>query len=213
MTIDMAWTSTPEEGATPGHPWIRVRRRTHSRSARGAAGPARPYRARYGEYLAWLVTGGSIPGAGPCNGIQRTTERRCATRLAQPLRVVGARTGRGAPRQSCAANLGSAGMATVGHLAVGFALSRLAASQPPITDVAVITIAAAIPDVDFLMPIDHRGITHSLGAAVAVGIAVAIGYRFLERSAAGSIGTLSARRLRPTHRCSPLTAPCGPLAS
>lgn len=83
-------------------------------------------------------------------------------------------------------------MATVGHLAVGFALSRLAASQPPITDVAVITIAAAIPDVDFLMPIDHRGITHSLGAAVAVGIAVAIGYRLLGRSAAWWIGTLSA---------------------
>ncbi len=83
-------------------------------------------------------------------------------------------------------------MATVGHLAAGFAFSRLAAAQPPMTDVAVITIAAAIPDVDFLLPIDHRGITHSLGAADAVGIVVAIGYRLLGRRAAWSIGSLSA---------------------
>ena len=59
-------------------------------------------------------------------------------------------------------------------------------------DVAVIITAAAIPDVDFLLPIDHRGITHSLGAAVAVGIAVAVAYRVMGRRPAWWIGTLCA---------------------
>ena len=83
-------------------------------------------------------------------------------------------------------------MATVGHLAAGFALSRLAASGSRRLDVAVITVAAASPDVDFLLGIDHRGITHSVGAALLVGTAVAVMYRFLQGRDSLRVGTLSA---------------------
>lgn len=67
-------------------------------------------------------------------------------------------------------------MATIGHLAAGFAVSRGSASRPSWTDTAIITLAAAAPDVDFLMGIEHRGITHSAGAAIAVGVGVALFY-------------------------------------
>lgn len=93
-------------------------------------------------------------------------------------------------------------VATFGHLAAGVALSRLVGMVDggrPVswTDVAVLAAAAEAPDVDFLLPLRHRGITHSAGFSVAVGAGLAAAYspsgwrRGLAMGAVGGIATLS----------------------
>ena len=53
--------------------------------------------------------------------------------------------------------------------------------------VATLAIAGAVPDVDFLLPIQHRGPTHSLGAAVLVfAAAVAVTGKFRTALAIGA---------------------------
>ena len=63
-------------------------------------------------------------------------------------------------------------MATFGHLASGLACSRLVglAGRQPASPVeaAIITVAGELPDVDLLLPVRHRGRTHSLAFAGAV---------------------------------------------
>ena len=61
-------------------------------------------------------------------------------------------------------------MATVGHLAAGAAIALLAGKVRDRLAFAVIIAAAAAPDVDFLLGIEHRGPTHSIGMVIAVGI-------------------------------------------
>ena len=40
----------------------------------------------------------------------------------------------------------------------------------------MIVVAAELPDIDFVLPLEHRGMTHSLGFAAAVGIGVGAAY-------------------------------------
>ena len=81
-------------------------------------------------------------------------------------------------------------MATVGHLAAGFAISRFAAAEVRRLDTAVITAAAVAADVDFLMPLKHRGITHSVGAAMAIGVWITATFALVGRQRAWWIATL-----------------------
>ena len=48
--------------------------------------------------------------------------------------------------------------------------------------VVLCAIAAALPDVDFLLPLRHRGPSHSIGAALLIGIAVLAGLRLWRRN-------------------------------
>lgn len=93
-------------------------------------------------------------------------------------------------------------VATFGHLAAGVALSRLVGvvdrGRPASwTDATVLAVAAEAPDVDFLLPLRHRGITHSAGFAVAVGAGLAAAYapsgwrRGLAMGFLGALATLS----------------------
>ena len=59
----------------------------------------------------------------------------------------------------------------VGHALGGLAVGLLACSRPEWRLVATCAVAAALPDVDFLLPIQHRGVSHSLGAATLAGVA------------------------------------------
>ena len=61
-------------------------------------------------------------------------------------------------------------MATIGHIAAGIALARGLGTGPPPLTTALIVAAAVVPDVDFLLDLNHRGPTHSIGFAAAVGI-------------------------------------------
>ncbi len=63
-------------------------------------------------------------------------------------------------------------MATIGHLAAGFATSRLVGPLDGGRDATwdetlVITLAAEAPDVDLLVPVPRRGMRHSIGMAAA----------------------------------------------
>ncbi len=59
----------------------------------------------------------------------------------------------------------------VGHALGGLAVGLIASSRPEWRWLAVCACAAMLPDVDFLLPIRHRGPSHSIGAAAIVGAA------------------------------------------
>jgi inner membrane protein len=56
----------------------------------------------------------------------------------------------------------------IGHALGGIAVGTLVASRPGWRMVAACAVAAALPDVDFLLPLQHRGPTHSAGATALV---------------------------------------------
>jgi inner membrane protein len=86
-------------------------------------------------------------------------------------------------------------MASLGHIAVGMAAARVEASNRVISRPAVEAMVfwsalSFLPDadvvgfglgIDYGDPWGHRGATHSLMFALALGVAVAIGARFFKR--------------------------------
>lgn len=62
-------------------------------------------------------------------------------------------------------------MATIGHLAAGVAVARIAGPPHP-APVTGFALLAAFPDVDLLLPIAHRGPTHSAAFVVSVAVSV-----------------------------------------
>ena len=81
-------------------------------------------------------------------------------------------------------------MSALGHVAVGVATARLLSPSGTPTEVlatrmVALSALAVLPDVDFLFaavgpstgPFAHRGATHSLVAAVVVGLIVAVAIR------------------------------------
>ena len=81
-------------------------------------------------------------------------------------------------------------MATIGHLAAGLALGRVR-DRPSALLTATVVAAALLPDVDFLLRIDHRGPTHSVGLALATALAAHVAFRVLGRPDAGAVAFLS----------------------
>lgn len=74
----------------------------------------------------------------------------------------------------------------IGHVLGGIAVGALVAQRMDWRVAAACGVAAALPDVDFLLPLQHRGPSHSLGAAVLV----------LAASCAGTTRTADPDRLR-----------------
>jgi hypothetical protein len=62
----------------------------------------------------------------------------------------------------------------VGHALAGIAAGSLISRQPGWAVVATLALVGMAPDVDFLLPIQHRGPTHSIAAAVVASV-VALG--------------------------------------
>lgn len=63
----------------------------------------------------------------------------------------------------------------VGHALGGLALGCLVARRPGWRTLALFAVVGMLPDVDFLLPIQHRGPSHSLAAAgLAFGVALAV---------------------------------------
>ena len=58
----------------------------------------------------------------------------------------------------------------VGHALGGLAVGLLASSRPGWRLAAACAVVAALPDADFLLPIQHRGPSHSVGAVAAAGV-------------------------------------------
>lgn len=61
----------------------------------------------------------------------------------------------------------------IGHALAGVAVGALIARRPGWRLLAVCALAAALPDMDFLLPLRHRGPSHGLGAA-AIAFAAAL---------------------------------------
>lgn len=61
----------------------------------------------------------------------------------------------------------------IGHALAGIAVGALIARRPGWRLLAVAAVAAALPDVDFFLPLQHRGPSHSVGAA-AMAFAAAL---------------------------------------
>jgi membrane-bound metal-dependent hydrolase YbcI (DUF457 family) len=59
----------------------------------------------------------------------------------------------------------------VGHALGGLAVGLLVSSRADWRLLAACAAAAAVADADFLLPIRHRGASHSVGAAVIAGLA------------------------------------------
>jgi inner membrane protein len=57
----------------------------------------------------------------------------------------------------------------VGHALGGLAVGLVVSSRPEWRWLALCACAAMLPDADFLLPIRHRGPTHSIGAAAIAG--------------------------------------------
>lgn len=55
-----------------------------------------------------------------------------------------------------------------GHVLSGIAIGSLASRDRGWRLPVVCALAAALPDIDFLLPVPHRGPTHSIAAAIAV---------------------------------------------
>ena len=83
-------------------------------------------------------------------------------------------------------------MATIGHVAAGIALGRISGDRPSGLLAITVLVAALLPDIDFLLRIDHRGPTHSIGLALAAGASAYAGFRVLGRSDPAGAGILSA---------------------
>ena len=72
----------------------------------------------------------------------------------------------------------------VGHFLGGVAVGCLAGRRASWPFLALCGVAAALPDADFLLPIRHRGVSHSIGAAAVVFAAAVAVQRFRWRGAA-----------------------------
>ena len=59
----------------------------------------------------------------------------------------------------------------IGHALAGIAVGALIARRPDWRLLAVTAVAAALPDVDFLLPLRHRWPSHSVGAAAMAFVA------------------------------------------
>ena len=68
----------------------------------------------------------------------------------------------------------------IGHALGGVAIGLLATSSPRWRMIVACAVAAALADVDFLLPMRHRGLSHSIGAAVLAG---AVAFAWLKFSA------------------------------
>lgn len=68
----------------------------------------------------------------------------------------------------------------VGHALGGVAIGLLATSSPRWRMLVACAVAAALADADFLLPMRHRGVSHSLGAAVLVGALAFTWLKFLD---------------------------------
>jgi inner membrane protein len=75
----------------------------------------------------------------------------------------------------------------IGHALGGFAVGALITGRPGWRVGVACAVVATLPDVDFLLPLPHRGPSHSLGAAV-LALAVSAGVV--------SLGSARAERLR-----------------
>ena len=71
----------------------------------------------------------------------------------------------------------------IGHVLGGIAAGSLASGDRRWPTVALFGLVAALPDVDILLPIPHRGPTHSIVAAIAAFVV--------------ALGVLSLRHQRP----------------
>ena len=81
----------------------------------------------------------------------------------------------------------------IGHALGGMAVGALISGRPGWRLAAACAVAGALPDVDFLLPIPHRGPTHSFGASVLVfaGVFAVLSFR---RDYARRLGSASAVR-------------------
>lgn len=82
-------------------------------------------------------------------------------------------------------------MATIGHLAAGVALARGSSDRWPVIATLAVVAAAAAPDVDLLLDLNHRGPTHSVGFAAVLGLAYFFVARAVGFSLAGRLGLLA----------------------
>ena len=58
----------------------------------------------------------------------------------------------------------------IGHALGGIAAGAAVSGRAGWVSLALFAVAGAAPDVDFLLPIPHRGPTHSIGSALLVGL-------------------------------------------
>jgi membrane-bound metal-dependent hydrolase YbcI (DUF457 family) len=65
----------------------------------------------------------------------------------------------------------------IGHALGGIAAGALIAPHPGWRLLTVCALAGALPDVDFLLPLRHRGASHSLGIAAMVFVVIVIALR------------------------------------
>lgn len=64
-------------------------------------------------------------------------------------------------------------IATVGHIAAGIGIASGAGYLRDWLVLVTLTVAALIPDIDFLLGIQHRGWTHTIGFAAVFGVVAA----------------------------------------
>lgn len=83
-------------------------------------------------------------------------------------------------------------MATIGHLAAGIALARASGDRWPAIATVAVVAAAAAPDLDLLLDLNHRGPTHSIGFAAALGVSYYAVARAMGFRPAGRLGLLAA---------------------
>ncbi|HEX3218431.1 MAG TPA: metal-dependent hydrolase [Candidatus Limnocylindria bacterium] len=82
-------------------------------------------------------------------------------------------------------------MATVGHIAAGMAISSGSGYLRDRLVLVTFTICAVAPDVDFLIGIPHRTLTHSIGFAALLGVAVGLLMLGLQRARPVFVGLLA----------------------
>ena len=70
----------------------------------------------------------------------------------------------------------------VGHALGGLAVGLLASSRPGWRLLVGCAVVAALPDADFLLPMQHRGPSHSIGAAAAAGVLAFVGLKLASRT-------------------------------
>jgi membrane-bound metal-dependent hydrolase YbcI (DUF457 family) len=82
-------------------------------------------------------------------------------------------------------------VATVGHLAAGVAISSASGYLRDKLVLATLTASALAPDVDFLIGLPHRTLTHPIGFATAVGVVVGITMWRMDRPRPAFVGILA----------------------
>jgi hypothetical protein len=87
----------------------------------------------------------------------------------------------------------------VGHFLGGVAVGCLAGRGPSWPFLALCGVAAALPDIDFLLPMRHRGPSHGLGTAVLVGLFAFVAFRIMEGGRAAKRASLAIALAYATH--------------